>query len=136
MARLLGTNLADKERIEYALTAIYGIGFSRSQEILTEVKIDRNKRVKELKDTDLKKIQTYIEKNYRIEGDLRAEVSDNIKRLREIGSYRGIRHIRSLPVRGQRTRSNARTRRGRKRTIGALTKEAWGKVDQTDQPKK
>ena len=136
MARLLGTNLADKERIEYALTAIYGIGFSRSQEILIEVKIDPNKRVKELKDTDLKKIQTYIEKNYRIEGDLRAEVSDNIKRLREIGSYRGIRHIRSLPVRGQRTRSNARTRRGRKRTIGALTKEAWGKVDQTDQPKK
>ena len=136
MARLLGTNLADQERIEYALTAIYGIGFSRSQEILTEVKIDRNKRVKELKDTDLKKIQTYIEKNYRVEGDLKAEVSDHIKRLREIGSYRGIRHIRSLPVRGQRTRSNARTRRGRKKTIGAFTKEAWGKVDQTDQQKK
>jgi small subunit ribosomal protein S13 len=135
MARLLGTNLNDQDRIEYALTNIYGIGFPRSRKIMTAVKIDQHKRVKDLKDTDFKKIQDYIEQNYRVEGDLRAEINEHIKRLKEIGAYRGVRHVRGLPVRGQRTRSNARTRRGKRKTIGAFTKEIWAKIDQVDQKK-
>jgi small subunit ribosomal protein S13 len=136
MVRIVGTNLPDNKRLEYALTLIFGIGFTRSKTILTEVGIDVNKKVKDLVDTDIKKIQEYIEKNYRVEGDLRSQINDNIKRLKEISSYRGYRHIVGLPVRGQRTRSNARTRKGKKRTVGSLTKEAWAKMDQSSQQKK
>lgn len=130
MARLFGVNLADKDKIGFALTNIYGIGSSRARQILTLLKIDQSKRVKDITEAEIKRIQDYIEKQFKVEGDLRLEINENIKRLKEIGSYRGIRHLRGLPVRGQRTRSNARTRRGRRRTIGALSKEAWAKIDQ------
>ncbi len=130
MARLFGINLVDKDKVSFALTSIYGIGFSRAGKILSELKIDAKKRVKDLSDSELKQIQDYVEERFKVEGDLRLEVNDNIKRLKEISSYRGFRHIRGMPTRGQRTRSNARTRKGKKRTIGALSKEAWAKIDQ------
>ncbi len=135
MARLFGINLTDKDKISFALTGIYGIGFSRARQILTLLKIDVTKRVKELTENEFKQIQDYVEKQFKVEGDLRLEINENIKRLKEIGSYRGIRHLRGLPCRGQRTRSNARTRKGKKRTIGALSKEAWAKIDQVTQQK-
>ena len=135
MVRLYGINLVDKDRIVYALTSIYGVGFSRSRQVLDTLKIDGTKRVKDLTEADVKKLQDYIEKEFKVEGDLRLEINENIKRLKEISSYRGFRHIRGLPDRGQRTRSNARTRKGKKRTIGALSKEAWAKLDQINQQK-
>lgn len=135
MARLFGINLNDKDKIGFALTSIYGIGFSRAKQILTKLKIDQAKRVKEVTELEIKKIQDLVEKEFKVEGDLRLEINENIKRLKEIGSYRGIRHLRGLPSRGQRTRSNARTRKGKKRTIGALSKEAWAKIDQIAQQK-
>lgn len=135
MARLFGVNLVDKDKITFALTNIYGIGFARAKSILDYLKIDQAKRVKEITEAEIKKIQDYVEKEFKVEGDLRLEINENIKRLKEIGSYRGIRHLRGLPARGQRTRSNARTRKGKKRTIGALSKEAWAKIDQLTQQK-
>ena len=135
MVRLYGINLVDKDRVVYALTSIYGVGFSRSRQVLDTLKIDGTKRVKDLTEADVKKLQDYIEKEFKVEGDLRLEINEDIKRLKEISSYRGFRHIRGLPVRGQRTRSNARTRKGKKRTIGALSKEAWAKLDQINQQK-
>jgi len=124
MVRLFGTNLPDNKRIDYALTFVYGIGFSRAVEILKAVQINIDTKVKDIKDTDIKKIQDFVEKNYKVEGDLRSEINENIKRLREISSYKGFRHIRGLPVRGQRTRSNARTRKGKKRTVGIIRDKA------------
>ncbi len=135
MARLLGLNLRPEDRVEYALTNFYGIGWKTSSEILKKLQISTKKRVKQLNDEELKKIGTEIEKNYKIEGDLKEEVTENIKRLREIGTYRGIRHTRGLPVRGQRTKSNSRTKRGKRKTVGALKKEAWAKLEQ-QKPKK
>jgi len=123
MVRIVGVNLPDNKRIEYALTLIYGIGWSNVKKILSAVKVDGNKKVKNLTESEIKKIQDEIEKNYKVEGDLREMVSENIKRLKDISSYRGIRHTRNLPVRGQRTRSNARTKRGKRKTVGALRKE-------------
>lgn len=119
MARVAGINLPNEKRIEIALTYLYGIGLSLSQLILSELKIDPNTRVKDVSDDDLEKIRQSISKKYRVEGDLRSEVSQNIKRLKEIGSYRGIRHTKGLPVKGQRTKTNARTKRGRKITVGS-----------------
>lgn len=130
MVRLLGITLPDDKRIEYGLTLLYGIGWSNANKILNQANIDKNKKIKDLSENDLKKIVSIIEKVYKVEGDLREEVSENIKRLREIGSYRGQRHLRNLPVRGQRTRSNARTKRGKRKTVGALRKEAWAKLEQ------
>ena len=130
MARLVGVNLPDDKRIEYALTKIYGISWYRAAHILKEVKIDTHKRVKELTEDEVKKLQTVIEKNFKVEGDLKEEVNTNIKRLREIGAYRGIRHLRGLPSRGQRTKSNARTKRGKRRTVGALKKEDMARIQQ------
>lgn len=130
MVRIFGLLLPDNKRVEYALTLLYGIGWSRANEILNELKIDKNKKVKELKDEEVKKIVNFIEKNYRVEGVLREEINENIKRLKEINCYRGIRHIKNLPVRGQRTRSNARTKRGKRKTVGALKKEVWAKLEQ------
>ncbi len=132
MARLLGLVLPDNARVEYALTLFYGVGWKRAKDIMTIAKIDMGARVKQLSEDDMRNISAQIEK-YAVEGDLREEVADNIKRLKEIASYRGIRHIRGLPANGQRTRSNARTRRGKKRTVGALTKEAWAKLEQVQQ---
>jgi len=131
MVRILGINLKDNERIEHALTSIFGIGLVKSKEILKQTKIEANKRVKEISENEVKKIQEYVEANFKVEGELKSVVAENIKRLKEISSYRGHRHAHGLPTRGQRTRSNARTRKGKRRTIGALTKEAWAKIDQT-----
>ncbi len=130
MARLLGITLPDDKRIEYALTLLYGIGWSHSGKILKQLTIDSHKKVKELSEDELKKITAFIEKNYKVEGDLKEQINDSIKRLREIGSYRGVRYIKGLPVRGQRTRSNARTKRGKRKTVGALRKEVWAKMEQ------
>ncbi|OGK38304.1 30S ribosomal protein S13 [Candidatus Roizmanbacteria bacterium RIFCSPHIGHO2_12_FULL_41_11] len=134
MARILGVVLPDEKRIDFALTLLYGIGWSASKTILKQTGIDTGKKVKAISEDEIKKIIGIIEKSFKVEGDLREEVNENIKRLREIASYRGLRHSRGLPVRGQRTRSNARTKRGKRKTVGALKKEAWAKVEQ-GQPK-
>jgi len=130
MARLLGNTLPDDKRIEYALTLLYGIGWTNSGKILKQVGIDLHKRVKDLSEDDLKKITAVIEKDYKVEGNLKEQINEDIKRLREIGSYRGVRHAKGLPVRGKRTRSNARTKRGKRKTVGALRKEVWAKLEQ------
>lgn len=130
MARLLGITLPDEKRIDYALTLLYGIGWNNVRHVLEQAKVEPQKRVKEINEEEFKKINEVIEKNYKVEGDLREAVTENIKRLREIGSYRGLRHLRGLPVRGQRTKSNARTKRGKRKTVGALRKEVWAKMEQ------
>lgn len=112
MARIAGITLPPDKRIEIGLTYIYGIGRSKSVQLLDEAKIDKNKKVKALTEDEVNKIRTIIEKREKIEGDLRKEVSLNIKRLIDIGCYRGMRHKRKLPVRGQRTKTNSRTRKG------------------------
>lgn len=130
MVRLLGLNLPDDKRVEYALTLIYGLGWKRAGQILNQTGIDKHKKMSQLSEEDLKKIIQAIEKNYQIEGDLREQITGNIKRQKEMGSYRGLRHSKGLPVRGQRTRSNARTKRGKRKTVGALKKETWAKLEQ------
>lgn len=117
MARIAGVDIPPDKRVEISLTYIYGIGRYRSREVLNMADIDSDKRVKDLSEEEVIRLREIIDKNYRIEGDLRREVGLNIKRLQEIGCYRGLRHRRNLPVRGQRTRTNARTRRGVKRTV-------------------
>lgn len=135
MVRIIGVNIADNQRIEYALTAIYGMGFARANLVLKAAGIETHTRVKDLADGDIKKIQDIIEKSYKVEGDLKEEVNINIKRLKEIGAYRGLRHIKALPSRGQRTRSNARTKRGKRKTIGAMKKEDLARIQQSAQKK-
>jgi small subunit ribosomal protein S13 len=117
MARIAGVDIPDKKRGEIALTYIFGIGRSTASKILKETGIDRNIKVEKWNDDQVSKIRNFISQNLKIEGELRSEVQLNIKRLMDIGCYRGIRHRNGLPVRGQRTRTNARTRRGRKKTI-------------------
>ncbi len=117
MARITGVDLPKNERVEIGLTRIFGIGRAVSQKILKTAGVNPNIRVKDLKDEDVVKIRSVIDKDYKVEGDLRREVSMNVKRLVEIGCYRGTRHKTGLPVRGQRTRTNARTRRGPRKTI-------------------
>ena len=117
MARIEGVDLPRDKRIEVGLTYIYGIGPTRSREILAASDVSPDKRVRDLTDSDVAAMREYIIQNYKVEGDLRREVQLNIKRLIEIGSYRGLRHRRNLPVRGQRTRTNARTRKGPKKTV-------------------
>lgn len=112
MARIEGVELPRNKRIEYGLTYIFGIGLKRSQDILTELGIDYDKRAKDLTDEEVAAIQKLISRRYAVEGDLRKEIMLNIKRLQDIGSYRGLRHKKGLPARGQRTRTNARTRKG------------------------
>lgn len=129
MARILGLNLPDDKRVEYALTLFYGIGWTVSKRILEQTGIDNKKRMKDLNEDELKKITAIIE-TFKVEGDLKEEITENIKRLKEINSYRGTRHVKGLPSRGQRTRSNARTKRGKRRTVGALKKEVWAKLEQ------
>jgi small subunit ribosomal protein S13 len=114
MARIAGITLPPDKRVEVGLTSIYGIGRSKSRQILDEAKIDRNKKVKALSEDEVNKIRQIIEKREKIEGDLRKEVTMAIKRLVDIGCYRGLRHKKKLPVRGQRTKTNARTRKGSK----------------------
>lgn len=117
MARIAGVDIPRNKRIVIGLTYVYGIGKTKAQEILKEAKIDENVRVKDLSEDQLAEIRSYIDSAITVEGDLRREESLNIKRLMEIGSYRGIRHRRGLPVRGQNTKNNARTRKGKKKTI-------------------
>ena len=117
MARIAGVDLPKHKRAEIALTHIYGIGKSTSQRILAQAGIDPNMRVKDLTEEDAASIRVIIDRDHKVEGDLRREVTQNIKRLQEIGSYRGLRHRRGLPVRGQRTKTNARTKRGARRTV-------------------
>lgn len=124
MARIAGVDIPREKRVEIALTYIYGIGRTTSLQILEATGIDPNRRVKDMDVNEIATLRDYIERNYRVEGDLRREVSMNIKRLIEIGSYRGLRHRRNLPVRGQRTRTNARTRRGVKRTVAGKKRAA------------
>lgn len=120
--RISGITIPDEKRVDIALTYLYGIGRNNVSEILKKANVEPSKRVKSLSEDEQKSIQKMLEV-YKIEGDLRVEVSDSIKRLKEVGSYRGTRHSRNLPVRGQRTRSNARTKRGKRVTIGAIKKE-------------
>jgi small subunit ribosomal protein S13 len=127
MARIAGVDLPREKRVEIALTYIYGIGPTKSKEILAATGISPDTRVKDLTDDESKRLRSEIETNYRVEGDLRREVAMNIKRLMEIGCYRGLRHRRGLPVRGQRTKTNARTRKGPKKTIAGKKKATMKK---------
>ncbi len=129
MARLIGVDLPDKKQVAYALPHIYGIGHSNAKKILDAAGVPYNKKVVDLTDEELTKIRKEIESNYKIEGVLRAEISANIKRFIEIGCYRGIRHRRGLPVRGQRTRTNARTRKGPRKSTAVI------KVREVTKPK-
>ena len=122
MARIAGVDLPREKRVEVGLTYIFGIGLKTSQKILADTEINPDTRVKDLGEQEVSKLRDYIEHNVKVEGDLRREVSLNIKRLVEIGSYRGVRHRRGLPVRGQNTKTNARTRKGPKRTIAGKKK--------------
>jgi small subunit ribosomal protein S13 len=122
MARLVGVDLPRDKRMEIALTYIFGVGRTRAVEALNATGIDLNKRSKDLTDEELVELRTYIEANFKVEGDLRREVAADIRRKVEIGAYQGIRHRRGLPVRGQRTRTNARTRKGPKRTVAGKKK--------------
>jgi small subunit ribosomal protein S13 len=124
MARIAGVDLPKNERVEVGLTRIFGIGRSLSQRILSETKINLNTRVKDLTNEEIAKIRSVIERDYRVEGDLRREVSMGIKRLTDIGCYRGLRHRLGLPVRGQRTKTNARTRKGPRKAVMGKKKEA------------
>lgn len=123
MARILGIELQNNQRIDFALTSIYGVGSTLAQKIVEATKIPVAKRVKELTEDEVLKLQKEVEK-HSVEGDLRRTLTQNIRRLEEIGSYRGLRHRRGLPSRGQRTRSNARTKRGKRQTVGAMKKDA------------
>ncbi len=127
MARIGGIDLPNDKRIEAALPYIYGIGLTLSTKILTLCNVDPNRRTKDLTEDEVAKLQKAVEA-YKVEGDLRREIQGNIKRLQEIGTYRGLRHSKNLPVRGQRTRVNARTKRGKRVTIGTVRKEVVAKL--------
>ena len=118
MARIAGVNLPNQKRLEIGLTYIYGIGLSTAQKICSTLELDPNEKIKDLTDDEVTKLRNYIDTNVEVEGDLRRERSQAIKRLSEIGCYRGLRHRRGLPARGQRTKTNARTRKGPKKTVG------------------
>ncbi|MBS1114424.1 MAG: rpsM [Nitrospirae bacterium] len=124
MARIAGVDLPKNERIEIGLTRIFGVGRSVSQKILKEANVNPNTRVKDLSDEDGVKLRALLEKDYRVEGDLRRDISMSVKRLTDIGCYRGLRHRASLPVRGQRTKTNARTRKGPRKAVVGKKKEA------------
>ena len=129
MARIAGVNLPPNKRIEAALPYLYGIGWPLARKILSATGVDANKRVKDLSEADENKLRTFIDKNFKLEGQLRQEVMMNIKLLKDIGAYRGSRHARGLPVRGQRTKTNSRTRRGNvRRTMGSGRKASAEKT--------
>jgi small subunit ribosomal protein S13 len=135
VARIAGVDLPAEKRIEIALTYIYGIGRTTASRILGQSGVNRDTRVKNMSDEDTAKLRGIIEREYKVEGALRSEVAMNIKRLMDIGAYRGLRHRRGLPVRGQRTKTNARTRKGPKKTAGAMRKTV-AKPAPTSGPKK
>jgi small subunit ribosomal protein S13 len=124
MARIAGVDIPRDKRVEIALTYIYGIGRTRSVKVLADTNIDKNIRVKDLTDDQLVAIRDYLDGNYKVEGDLRRDVAADIRRKVEIGSYQGVRHRKGLPVHGQRTKTNARTRKGPKRTVAGKKKAA------------
>jgi small subunit ribosomal protein S13 len=126
--RISGVEIPDHERAEVGFTRFYGIGPSNVIQLAKLAKIDLNTRIKDLSRDDISNLMKALE-SFKVEGDLKKEIRENIDRLRAIKSYRGIRHIVGLPVRGQRTKSNARTRKGKKKTVGSLTKEAWAKIE-------
>lgn len=126
--RISGVTIPDEKRVDIALSYVYGVGRSNTKVVLAAAQVDGAIRVKNLSEDQQKAIAKALE-TYKLEGDLRAEITANIKRLKDLGSYRGTRHSRSLPVRGQRTRSNARTKRGKRMTIGAIKKEVAAKVE-------
>ncbi len=134
MARVAGVELQDNWRLVYALTKIKGIGFALSKKVLEDSKINESKRVKDLNSDEMAKITANIDK-IAVEGDLIRKVRENVGRLRQIGSYRGIRHARGLPARGQRTRSNARTKRGKRKTVGAFKKDMLSKMQKPEKEK-
>ena len=123
MARVAGADIPNDKRVEIALTYIYGVGLSSAKKILQKTSINPDTRVKDLTENEMARLRETIEQQYTVEGDLRRELAMNIKRLMDIGAYRGLRHRRGMPVRGQRTRTNARTRKGPRRTIGTRTKK-------------
>jgi len=127
MPRIAGVDIPSGKRVDVALTVIYGVGRSNVRSILEAAKVDDSKRVKDLTEQEISSLQKAVDV-YKVEGDLRREVQENIKRLKEIGSYRGLRHARNLPARGQRTRSNARTKRGKRVTVGAIRKKIAEKM--------
>ncbi len=132
MARIMGIEIPGRKRVEYALRYIYGIGPMRARAIVQGVRLDAAKRADDLSDEELTAITNYLQTHYRIEGDLRRDIAQNIRRLVSVGSYRGLRHKRGLPVRGQRTSTNARTRKGPARTVGAVRgKEARSAAKKT-----
>jgi small subunit ribosomal protein S13 len=122
MARIAGVDLPREKRVEVALTYIYGIGLHTSQKLLARTQISPDTRVRDMTDDEVNRLRDIVDKEMRVEGDLRREVSMNIKRLMDIGTYRGLRHRRGMPTRGQRTKTNARTRRGPRRAVGARKK--------------
>ncbi len=122
MARIAGVDLPREKRIEHALPYIYGIGLSRSQEVLAKAEVDPDTRVKDLAENEVLRLREVVEREFKVEGDLRREIQLNIKRLMDIGSYRGLRHRRGLPVRGQSSKTNARTRKGPRRTVAGKKK--------------
>ena len=124
MARIAGVDIPREKRVEIALTYIFGIGLPTAQKILTQTNVNADTRVRDLTEEQVNRLRELIDRRYKVEGDLRREVALNIKRLIEIGTYRGQRHRRGLPVRGQRTRTNARSRRGPKKTVGVRRKKA------------
>ena len=128
MARISGVNISDDKRVEVALTYIQCIGVTTSRKILAEAKVSLDTRVKDLNDAEVSQIRQVIDTKYQVEGDLARQVSQNIARLKEIGSYRGLRHKNSLPVHGQRTKTNARTKRGKKITMGSCRKKSAAKT--------
>jgi len=123
MARIAGVDIPREKRVEVSLTYVFGIGLPTSQKILAQTNINPDTRVRDLTDDQVNRLREIIDRRYKVEGDLRREVALNIKRLQEIGSYRGLRHRRNLPARGQRTKTNARQRRGPKRTVGVRRKK-------------
>ena len=128
MARIAGVNIPDDKQVQYSLTYIYGIGLVRAQKILEASKIDPTVRVKDLNDAEETRIRDYITENYTVEGELQRVVRTNVKRLKDIDSYRGLRHAKNLPSRGQRTRTNARTRRGKRIAVGGAQPKAATKT--------
>ena len=133
MARIVGVDIPNNKRGEIALTYIFGIGRSRSLEILEKAGVNKDIKVNEWNDDQFSAIRKVITDGFKVEGELRSENQMSIKRLMDIGCYRGIRHRLGLPVRGQSTKNNARTRKGKKKTVGSLTKEAWSKIETAQQ---
>lgn len=130
MARIAGVDLPDNKRIDVGLTRVYGIGRSNVVKVMSEAGVEAAKKVRDLTEEEMNRLQKAVEQ-FKVEGDLRQEVEQNIRRLEDVGSFRGLRHRRGLPARGQRTRSNARTRKGKRKTVGTVRKEAAAKMGGT-----